>query len=677
MEIPEVDALLSRLASLPAREQWSVLEQANRRLSLASSVALTQVDVMRVGAFLAAEAGVTLGELRGRARDAEVLLAHPRVVAELGAGRRSVRQAHEIAHGLVGLDAVAADEAAAFVLAQVGPERPPRDHRTLARAVVDQADQGAARVRREKAILGRGVTVAAMDDDVAALRYVDRADLVEAVFASIRRRAAVPGDPRDRDGGWAGALADAFYEQITGTCARPDVWAAAAGTPDRSGAAAPADRLATPADPLAARSAPAPGDCPTIPAAPPRADGSGAAAGPGADGSGAAAPAAPRPAAATSAIPSTRTRAGLAATARPLLDEPLPPLWGGALPTSEPATSELLTAHASSPDPQLGDPHPTPEARSGIPAAPPPQSDSARPHALLRRHSPTLPAPPATLAITPRLTSDASSPQAPPGHPRPTPAPVVHPDKGQPGAKRPGDATPAPRKETPPARGRPARPTPSALFIICHRPPEDHDAPGQAPRREPAGEPPYRLAVPGRGLVLPANRSIRLICSSDTHGGIDPAGGELLGLGAIGRISTDLLHTYLDMPATRIRHVTVDTHGRLTDPAPWTDPHTGDPNPAITAHIRLRDRTCRYPGCTIPAARCNLDHLIARAHGGLTTCDCLWCLCNTHHQGTRHQTGVTVTGDTNHTVTITLANGTTLLSNPPCIDPATRYRLGS
>ena len=52
---------------------------------------------------------------------------------------------------------------------------------------------------------------------------------------------------------------------------------------------------------------------------------------------------------------------------------------------------------------------------------------------------------------------------------------------------------------------------------------------------------------------------------------------------------------------------------------------------------RLRDGTCRFPGCTRPAARSDIDHTIAREEGGPTDLDNLAHLCRPHHR-LKHQT---------------------------------------
>ncbi|MBG6223567.1 hypothetical protein IWX63_000115 [Arthrobacter sp. CAN_A2] len=47
--------------------------------------------------------------------------------------------------------------------------------------------------------------------------------------------------------------------------------------------------------------------------------------------------------------------------------------------------------------------------------------------------------------------------------------------------------------------------------------------------------------------------------------------------------------------------------------------------------LRVRDRTCRHPGCSIPAARCELDHTTPWSRGGPTSHDNLAHLCRKHH----------------------------------------------
>lgn len=78
-----------------------------------------------------------------------------------------------------------------------------------------------------------------------------------------------------------------------------------------------------------------------------------------------------------------------------------------------------------------------------------------------------------------------------------------------------------------------------------------------------------------------------------------------------------------------------------------TDPHTGAvlsvgreryTVPAdLAAALRVRDDTCRFPGCVRAASSCELDHTVDWAHGGATSADNLAHLCRSHHQ-LKHRT---------------------------------------
>lgn len=61
------------------------------------------------------------------------------------------------------------------------------------------------------------------------------------------------------------------------------------------------------------------------------------------------------------------------------------------------------------------------------------------------------------------------------------------------------------------------------------------------------------------------------------------------------------------------------------------------PGAALARRIRLRDGTCRHPGCTVSADNCDIDHCRPFDHadpqrGGHTTECNLMCLCRRHHR---------------------------------------------
>ncbi|MDX1891279.1 HNH endonuclease signature motif containing protein [Mycolicibacterium sp. 050158] len=55
------------------------------------------------------------------------------------------------------------------------------------------------------------------------------------------------------------------------------------------------------------------------------------------------------------------------------------------------------------------------------------------------------------------------------------------------------------------------------------------------------------------------------------------------------------------------------------------------PSRALADLVRCRDLTCRFPGCTVPATRCDVDHVVPRSRGGPTQASNLSCRCRTHH----------------------------------------------
>lgn len=78
--------------------------------------------------------------------------------------------------------------------------------------------------------------------------------------------------------------------------------------------------------------------------------------------------------------------------------------------------------------------------------------------------------------------------------------------------------------------------------------------------------------------------------------------------------------------------------------------------------LLARDGGCRVPGCHIPAAWCEVDHLVAWEDGGATDLSnmVLWC---SHHHHEKHRPGAQVLGDVDH-LRLRLADGT-IIDCPP------------
>ncbi len=92
----------------------------------------------------------------------------------------------------------------------------------------------------------------------------------------------------------------------------------------------------------------------------------------------------------------------------------------------------------------------------------------------------------------------------------------------------------------------------------------------------------------------------------------------------------------------------------------------------IPVHLRravtVRDRHCRFPGCTQPAPACQPHHIIPRAQGGPTSLTNLINLCSFHHLVAIHRWGWGIALHPDGTVTATSPDGRTLHSHSP---PAT------
>ena len=140
-----------------------------------------------------------------------------------------------------------------------------------------------------------------------------------------------------------------------------------------------------------------------------------------------------------------------------------------------------------------------------------------------------------------------------------------------------------------------------------------------------------------------------------------------------------------DEPATLVGHGPVDaeTARRLAcaTPGPWervlTHPITGvvlhtdtyQRTQAIDRHLRARDRHCRFPGCRIPAIRCEVDHTIDHARGGPTDVGNLAHLCQRHHS-MKQFTAWKVRQLTGGVLEWTSPTGTTYTDIPTAYPPA-------
>ncbi|MHA7181008.1 HNH endonuclease signature motif containing protein [Arthrobacter sp. MDB2-24] len=98
------------------------------------------------------------------------------------------------------------------------------------------------------------------------------------------------------------------------------------------------------------------------------------------------------------------------------------------------------------------------------------------------------------------------------------------------------------------------------------------------------------------------------------------------------------LEGYGPIPADTARHLAAHAPSftrLLTHPETGAVLSVGRTTYAVPADLkkwlRVRDRTCRHPGCNTPASRCELDHTTPWSHHGTTAHNNLSHLCRKHH----------------------------------------------
>ncbi|MBM6400804.1 HNH endonuclease signature motif containing protein [Phycicoccus sonneratiae] len=100
----------------------------------------------------------------------------------------------------------------------------------------------------------------------------------------------------------------------------------------------------------------------------------------------------------------------------------------------------------------------------------------------------------------------------------------------------------------------------------------------------------------------------------------------------------------------------VDPHGELTARA-------YRPSARLAAFVRARDRHCRFPGCSVAARFCDLDH-VRPLPTGPTSAGNLACLCRRHHR-VKQRPGWRAEPHPDASVTWTDPTGRTRTSHPP------------
>ncbi|MEO3756649.1 DUF222 domain-containing protein, partial [Streptomyces sp. B6B3] len=144
--------------------------------------------------------------------------------------------------------------------------------------------------------------------------------------------------------------------------------------------------------------------------------------------------------------------------------------------------------------------------------------------------------------------------------------------------------------------------------------------------------------VPSEG-TSPAGRTaplVQITVPYDTLIGVSDDPGELKGYGPVTAGQARALAT---APGSVWRRLLLEPKTGLLVK---TDPTTYHPTAEVERHVIARDATCQFPSCSMPAHRCDIDHIQPFNHqdpdaGGPTEPDNLMALCRRHHR-VKHQT---------------------------------------
>ncbi len=136
----------------------------------------------------------------------------------------------------------------------------------------------------------------------------------------------------------------------------------------------------------------------------------------------------------------------------------------------------------------------------------------------------------------------------------------------------------------------------------------------------PDGNPPVDAAQPAQVVVhLNVTVPVTTLAGSDDQPAL---------LEGYGPIDATMVRELADQPGSLVhRLLTEPVAGRLVA----LDTSSYRPTPGLDRFVRLRDGTCRWPGCSRAADGCDLDHLVPWPQGP-TNADNLHALCRRHHR---------------------------------------------
>ncbi|QIM22494.1 HNH endonuclease [Phycicoccus sp. HDW14] len=126
---------------------------------------------------------------------------------------------------------------------------------------------------------------------------------------------------------------------------------------------------------------------------------------------------------------------------------------------------------------------------------------------------------------------------------------------------------------------------------------------------------------------------------------------------------TDLVTGQATVTTTVVEHHAHPVTGAFVDPDDQLATTAYRPNARLAAFVRARDVHCRFPGCTVYARYCDLDHVIAW-QAGPTSAANLVCLCRRHHR-VKQRPGWSTHLDSDGTYWVTDPTGRTRTTDPP------------
>jgi hypothetical protein len=187
----------------------------------------------------------------------------------------------------------------------------------------------------------------------------------------------------------------------------------------------------------------------------------------------------------------------------------------------------------------------------------------------------------------------------------------------------------------------------------------EQDVPGHAPHLHEQGVPMW-LAPLARSIrpVVHVTVPLLRVAGLSGHEELDPGAGPAM---LDGHVPID------DETATRLIAQAPSLRRLLTHPETGAVVSVGRDSYVVPADLReylkIRDVTCRWPGCGARAERCDVDHVTDWADGGRTDHDNLVHLCRAHHI-TKHQTRWTSHLAPDGTITWTSPTGRRYTTHP-------------